>query len=159
MDCQSKYPFNFRRASYSIILVPSRFYLSNYFVKCTSVTAFNCSSRKWYCPDSHLHLNKRLFDKDKALNFEAYYDPECGITTSMNNSSQQLANAWHYLEHTFFVGIVPFNRFNRFLFSFKHCHRLISDPKGTLVNFIAIWVSLYLMSFVWVLGIAWDQYV
>ena len=44
---------------------------------------------------------KGCFDKDKALNFEAYYDPECGITTSMNNSSQQLANAWHYLEHTF----------------------------------------------------------
>ena len=101
MDYQSKCPFNFRRASYSIILVPSRFYLSNYFVKCTSVTAFNCSSRKWYYPDSHLHLNKRLFDKDKALNFEAYYDPEFGITTSINNSSQQLVNAWHYLEHTF----------------------------------------------------------
>ena len=31
---------------------------------------------------------KGCFDEDKALNFAAYYDPEFGITTSMNNSSQ-----------------------------------------------------------------------
>ena len=28
---------------------------------------------------------KGCFDKDKALNFEAYYDPECGTTTLSQN--------------------------------------------------------------------------